>query len=81
MKLTVTEFLKHQYCPVAPVESFRNDLSGRTIILTGGNSGLGLECAKHLASMMGTGPTAGRLIIGCRNAEKGRIALQGTIVV
>lgn len=24
------------------------DLSGQTIIVTGGNTGLGLDCAKHL---------------------------------
>lgn len=24
------------------------DLSGRTIIITGANTGLGLECAKHM---------------------------------
>lgn len=51
------------------------DLSGKTVIITGGNSGLGLECARHIARMMGKGPKAGRLIIACRNVEKGTRAL------
>lgn len=27
------------------------DLSGQTMIVTGGNTGLGLDCAKHLSAL------------------------------
>ncbi|KAL6912515.1 hypothetical protein FSST1_010275 [Fusarium sambucinum] len=41
------------------------DLSGRTIIVTGANTGLGLEAAKHIAKLK-----ASKLILACRNIEK-----------
>lgn len=75
MKLSFSFFLQQQFCKTATIESFRTDLSGKTIIITGGNSGLGLECARYIAQMMGRGSRAGRLIIACRNVEKGANAL------
>lgn len=44
------------------------DLSGKTYVITGGNSGIGLEAAKMLAAK------GGEIIIACRNAEKARLA-------
>ncbi|CAG1964779.1 unnamed protein product [Fusarium graminearum] len=41
------------------------DLSGRTIIVTGANTGLGLEAAKHIAKFK-----ASKLILACQNIEK-----------
>ncbi|KIY73038.1 NAD(P)-binding protein [Cylindrobasidium torrendii FP15055 ss-10] len=46
------------------------DLSGKTIIITGANVGLGFEAAKHFASM-----TPKRMILACRNEAKGNAAL------
>ena len=44
----------------------REDLSGKTIVITGANVGLGLETAKHLATM-----NPGKLIVTCRDDAKG----------
>lgn len=45
---------------------YRADLTGKTVIITGANVGLGLETAKHLATMK-----PGRLIVTCRDEAKG----------
>ncbi|KAF8299219.1 NAD(P)-binding protein [Clavulina sp. PMI_390] len=44
------------------------NLSGRVAIVTGANTGIGLETAKHLSSMGAT------VILACRNVEKGDAA-------
>jgi len=48
------------------------DLTGRVVIVTGANTGLGLAASKHLATM-----NPAKLIMAIRNAEKGQNALQG----
>jgi NAD(P)-dependent dehydrogenase (short-subunit alcohol dehydrogenase family) len=45
------------------------DQSGRTVLITGANSGLGLRSAKVLAGM------GARVLMGCRSAERGRAAV------
>jgi hypothetical protein len=45
------------------------DLSGRTILITGANSGLGLEAARMLAGH------GAHVVMACRSEEKGRDAL------
>ncbi|KAH7409656.1 hypothetical protein BKA64DRAFT_693445 [Cadophora sp. MPI-SDFR-AT-0126] len=45
------------------------DLSNKTYVITGGNTGLGFECAKHLAKLK-----AAKIILACRNIEKGEAA-------
>lgn len=45
----------------------------RTYIITGGNSGLGFETAKRLAQ------TDARIILACRNLQKGRVAAETII--
>ncbi|WP_208995431.1 oxidoreductase [Pseudovibrio sp. Alg231-02] len=45
-------------------------LEGKTYIITGGNSGIGLEAARMLAK------AGGDVVIACRNAEKGSAAQQ-----
>jgi len=44
------------------------DLSGRTFLVTGGNTGIGLATARTLAAR------GGRVHLACRSAEKGRAA-------
>ncbi len=46
------------------------DLHGRTIFITGANSGIGFEAARSLAA------AAASVVLGCRNAEAGRGALE-----
>jgi len=45
------------------------DQSGKTIFVTGANTGIGFEAAKVFAGK------GARVLLGCRNAEKGRAAL------
>src|SRR5580698_1919217 len=44
-------------------------MQGKTVVITGGNSGIGLETAAALASM------GARVLVTARNADKGRTAL------
>ncbi|MDJ0979533.1 MAG: oxidoreductase [Erythrobacter sp.] len=46
-----------------------DDLSGKTFLITGGNSGIGFEAAKILASRNAD------VVIACRNEAKGKAAL------
>ena len=55
---------------VKPV--LKADLKGRTVLLVGSTTGIGLEAAKHFAGM---GPK--RLILTGRNQEKGKAVEQG----
>lgn len=55
------------------LEYFSADLSGKTAIVTGANSGIGLETCKALASV------GCRVIMACRNAEAGREAVESEI--
>ncbi len=45
------------------------DMQGRTVVVTGGNSGIGLETAAALAGM------GARVLVTARNADKGRAAV------
>ena len=47
------------------------DLTGKTVLVVGANTGIGFDAAKHFAQM---GPK--RLILGCRNEAKGRNAIE-----
>ena len=76
MKHPVTTFVRDQYTKLPHIESMKSDFSCKTVIVTGSNTGLGLECARHIARMMGDGPDAGRLILACRNTAKAAEALQ-----
>ncbi|EPQ57033.1 NAD P-binding protein [Gloeophyllum trabeum ATCC 11539] len=62
------EILRHR--AGAPPLAVKADLSGKTVIVVGANTGIGLEAAKHFVNM-----NASRVILACRNEEKGRRAV------
>jgi len=46
------------------------DLHGRTIFITGANSGIGFEAARSLAA------AGANVVLGCRNVEAGRASVE-----
>lgn len=69
MKWTVLDFLRDQFIKREPVE--KADLTGQVVLVTGANTGLGYEAAKHFALM-----SPAKLILGCRSKERGEDALR-----
>ncbi|KAF2717960.1 NAD(P)-binding protein [Polychaeton citri CBS 116435] len=63
----ILQFLRGQIfqTPTLPKVTF----VGKTVIVTGGNSGLGFECAKQLIHL-----NVSTLILGCRSVSKGEAA-------
>ena len=70
MQLSLWALIKDQWTTVPPVA--KADLKDKTVIVTGANVGLGFEAAKHFARM-----NPGKLILACRNKEKGEAAVNG----
>ncbi len=68
-KKSFPSFLRDQLSTVPPVA--RADLTGKTVVVVGANTGLGFEAVKHFARM-----NAGRLILACRSRGKGEAAIQ-----
>ncbi|THH05494.1 hypothetical protein EW146_g9887, partial [Bondarzewia mesenterica] len=66
----VAKFFPDRY-PGIEWNDVKVDLSGKTVLTVGANTGLGFEAAKHFASM-----NPGKLVMGCRNADRGRKALE-----
>ncbi|PBK91021.1 NAD(P)-binding protein [Armillaria gallica] len=62
-------FLQDQRKTMPPV--VKADLSGKTIIVVGANTGLGFQATKHFATM-----NPERIIMACRNEERGQGALE-----
>lgn len=64
----VAKFAKdqHEHLPFVPTQE---DCKGRTFVVTGANTGLGFECAKHLVAL-----SAGKVILAVRSLEKGNEA-------
>ena len=69
----IVQFLRSQAFGSTFVPTDR-DLSGQTIIVTGANTGLGLDACKHFARL-----NVAHLILGCRNLEKGEVAKQAIL--
>ncbi|KAK7056346.1 hypothetical protein VNI00_002900 [Paramarasmius palmivorus] len=67
-KYTMTRLFRDQYSKQKPV--VKVDLTGRVVVVTGANTGLGFEACKHIASM-----NPKRLIMCCRNQKKGEEAV------
>ncbi|TFK54182.1 NAD(P)-binding protein [Heliocybe sulcata] len=54
----------------APKLAVKADLTGKTVIIVGANTGIGLEAAKHFASM-----NPSKFILACRSEERGKRAV------
>ncbi|KAF8875612.1 hypothetical protein CPB85DRAFT_1235845 [Mucidula mucida] len=67
-KLNFLQFVKAQYTKSSAVVNV--DLSGKTVIVVGANTGIGYEAAKHFALM-----NPGRLIMACRSKDRGQAAV------
>ncbi|RDB15750.1 WW domain-containing oxidoreductase [Hypsizygus marmoreus] len=68
-RLTFSGFVYDQWTKVPPVATA--DLTGKTVMVIGANTGLGFEAAKHFARM-----SPGRLILGCRSPQRGEAAIE-----
>ena len=69
-KRSFLQFLREQWA--RPVPLVTQDLTGKVVLITGANIGLGFEAAKHFASM-----NPEKLIIACRSEAKGNQAVKG----
>ncbi|GLB39563.1 putative protein CC1G_02706 Coprinopsis cinerea okayama7 130 [Lyophyllum shimeji] len=68
-KFTLTGYVCEQWMKLPPVVTA--DLTGKTVVVIGANTGLGFEASKHFARM---NPT--RLILACRSKAKGEAAIE-----
>ena len=73
-KRSFLQFLREQWA--RPVPLVTQDLTGKVVLITGANIGLGFEAAKHFASM-----NPERLIIACRSEAKGNQAIKGKFLL
>ncbi|KAJ7185266.1 hypothetical protein C8R46DRAFT_1342576 [Mycena filopes] len=69
MRYTFGKFVRDQWSVNPPV--VKVDLAGKTVVVLGANTGLGLEATTHFATM-----NPGRLILACRSASKGHAAVE-----
>ncbi|KAJ7497994.1 hypothetical protein B0H11DRAFT_1998217 [Mycena galericulata] len=69
MRYSFWNFVKEQWKKQPPV--LKADLTGKTVVVLGANTGIGFEATKHFAAM-----NPGRLILACRNQGKGQAALE-----
>ena len=69
-KPSILALLREQFA--TPVPLVTADLSGKIVMVTGSNTGIGFEAAKHFASM-----NPERVILACRNETKGKQAVEG----
>ena len=67
--MSVPSFLRGQVFAKLPYPTA--SFASKTIIVTGANTGLGLDCAKHLVRL-----GSSRVILACRSVEKGEQAAQ-----
>lgn len=64
-----SHFLVRQFSKITPITKDDVNLKGQTMIVTGANSGVGLEVCKHLLDLGLT-----RLIMACRNEARANAA-------
>ncbi|KAH7925394.1 NAD(P)-binding protein [Leucogyrophana mollusca] len=65
-RISVTRFFREQWVQIPPPTT---SAKGKSILVIGANSGLGLEASKQLASL-----APQRLLLTCRNTDKGEEA-------
>lgn len=63
----IKQYLKSQLCTTLPVPT--KSFAGQTVIITGSNTGMGLEAARHLVRLH-----AARVILAVRSTAKGEAA-------
>ncbi|KAF8211139.1 short-chain dehydrogenase [Mycena galopus ATCC 62051] len=68
MRFSIWDFIVDQWRRQPPV--VKVDLTGKTVIVLGANTGIGFEASKHFATM-----NPGRLILACRSQERGQAAV------
>jgi hypothetical protein len=68
MRPTILDFVRSQWATLPPSPTL--DLTGQTVLVTGSNTGLGLEAAKQFARMK-----PAHLVLAVRNTTKGEEAL------
>jgi len=68
MRFSFWSFVAEQWKPQPPV--LKVDLTGKTVIVLGANTGIGFEASKHFAAF-----NPERLILACRNQSKGQAAV------
>ncbi|KAF7308933.1 Retinol dehydrogenase 12 [Mycena kentingensis (nom. inval.)] len=71
MRYTISMIAADQWSKTPRRPVFRADLSGKTVLVVGANTGLGLDATKHFATM---GPA--RLILACRSQSRGKDAIR-----
>jgi NAD(P)-dependent dehydrogenase (short-subunit alcohol dehydrogenase family) len=69
MRLSFWSFVVEQWKPQPPV--VKADLTDKTVIVLGANTGIGFEATKHFATM-----NPGRIILACRSQSKGEAAIE-----
>ncbi|KAE9392323.1 NAD(P)-binding protein [Gymnopus androsaceus JB14] len=69
-RLTLPRFFYQQVTSCQP-DLLKGSLEGKTVVLTGANSGIGFEAVKHFATM-----NPARIIMACRSKERGEQALE-----
>jgi hypothetical protein len=70
MRMTFRAFVRSQWKTLPPNPNV--DLTGQTVLITGSNTGLGLEAAKQFARL-----NPAHLVLAVRNVDKGQEALTG----
>jgi NAD(P)-dependent dehydrogenase (short-subunit alcohol dehydrogenase family) len=60
---------------ISILQNFQIDMTGKTIMITGANGGIGKETAKALAL------TGARIIMACRNMETANVAKSKFILI
>ena len=67
---TFFQFLAEQWTRLPP--PLQSDLANKVVMITGANTGIGLEAAKTFASQHPK-----KLIVACRSEEKGKATAAG----
>ena len=74
VKFTFSNFVADQWTKLPP--PLQSDLTNKTVMVTGANTGIGLEAAKIFANQCPK-----RLIIACRNEKKGNEAIASECIL